>query len=492
MRLRFAAVLFVNLAAAQSLDTAKVDALAGAALRAWNAPGIAVAIVRDDRVLLAKGYGVREQGKPDPVTPRTVFAIGSATKAFTTAAMAMLADDGKMSWDDPVRKHIEFFRLSDPLASEEVTLRDLASHRTGLSRNDMLWYASPWSQEEILRRAGFIKLNRPFRSAWQYQNIMFSAAGFAVGRASGGTWQEFVERRIFSPLGMTGASVTTGVAEHAPDHASPHRKGADHTLAVIPWRNLDNIAPAGAINASAEDLVPWVRLQLNGGMLDGKRLISERNVAEMHTPQTAMRPQDAGREWNPDTIQSSYGLGWFILDYRGLHLVSHGGAIDGFRAIITLLPREKMGIVVLSNLDQDNLPEALRWSILDLLHDFPTRDWSALLMERGRKETEASRAAAKQRLAHRVPGTKPSHDLEAYAGDYHDAGYGDVRIAVENGALVLAWSSFRSQIDHRHFDTFDVKGGRLDGSPVVFRLAAGGEVSGLRFLDVDFMKAKTK
>src|SRR6266404_1854640 len=279
-------LLLVKFVSAQALDVSKVDALAEAALRAWNAPGIAVAIVRDEKVLLAKGYGFKERGKPDHVTPRTVFAIGSTTKAFTTAAMAMLIDEGKMSWDDPVRKHIDFFRLSDPLASDQVTLRDLASHRTGLSRNDLLWYASPWSQEEILRRIAFVKLARPFRSAWQYQNIMFSAAGFAVARASGGSWQDFVQRRIFDPLGMTSASLTTSVAESAPDHASPHRKGPKDSPDVILWRNLDNIAPAGAINASVEDLVPWVRLQLGGGAIDGKRLISARNTIEMHTPQT--------------------------------------------------------------------------------------------------------------------------------------------------------------------------------------------------------------
>jgi CubicO group peptidase (beta-lactamase class C family) len=330
--MRFLAVLLllVRVAFADALDPAKIDALAEAAMRAWNAPGVAVAIVRDDRVILAKGYGVKERGKADRVTARTVFAIGSTTKAFTTAAMAMLIDDGKMAWDDPVRKHIDFFRLSDTLASEQVTVRDLVCHRTGLSRNDVLWYGTPWNQEEILRRIGFVKLSKPFRSTWQYQNIMFSAAGFAVGRASGGTWQAFVQTRILDALGMSATSLTTRVAERAADHASPHQKSATAPEPkVVPWRNLDNIAPAGAINSSVDDLARWVRLQLNGGLFEGRRLISERNVEEMHTPQMHMRPEDEGRSWNPDTIQSSYGLGWTVHDYRGLHLVSHGGAIDG-------------------------------------------------------------------------------------------------------------------------------------------------------------------
>jgi CubicO group peptidase (beta-lactamase class C family) len=495
MRFLLAAVLYLNFAGAQShtpaqLDAKKIDAVAEAAMRAWNAPGVSVAIVRDDRVVLLKGYGVKERGGNSAVTPRTVFAIGSTTKAFTTAAIAMLIDDGKMSWDDPVRKHIEFFRLSDPLASEQVTLRDLTSHRTGLSRNDNLWYGSPWSQEEIIRRIGYVKLSRPFRTTYQYQNIMFSAAGFAVGKASGSTWQDFVQRRILDPLGMTDTSFTTSVAERAPDHASPHSKGRGGELGVVPWRNLDNIAPAGSINSSAEDLAKWVRLQLNDGTFEKKRLISERNLREMHTPQMAMRPDDWGRSWNPETIQSSYGLGWTIHDYRGLHLVSHGGAIDGFRAAITLVPREKLGIVVLTNLGSDNMPEALRWSILDVLHGFPARDWNATLIAHFGAEQQAARAAAQERQLKRAPNTKPSLELTKYAGVYHDAAYGDVRILVESGALALEWANVRSSLEHFHYDTFQVKEGRLDNAPVVFHLNASGAVSGITFQDVDFRRAR--
>ncbi len=483
MRTLLILTALVRIAGAQPLDTSKVDALAEAALKAWNAPGIAVAIVKDDRVLLAKGYGVKERGQPDAVTANTVFAIGSMTKAFTTASMAMLVDDGKMSWDDPVRRHIEFFRLSDPLASEQVTLRDLVCHRTGLSRNDVLWTGTSWSQEEIIRRVGYVKLSKPFRTAWQYNNIMVSAAGLAVAKASGETWQQFIQQRIFEPLGMKSASTDVAAAQAAPDHASPHRR-----TEVVAWHNLDNIAPAGAVNASITDLIPWARLQLNGGEIDGKRLISATNVEEMHTPQMAMRPEDAGRDWNPDVDLMSYGLGWFIVDYRGLHLVSHGGAIDGFRSDITLIPREKTAVMVLSNLDQDNLPEALRWSILDLLHGFPERDWNALLMGHAQEEMKAAQAERKRRAEQRAQGTTPSHALADYAGVYSDAGYGDVKIAVANGGLTLEWAKLHAPLEHYHYDTFDARGRGVNGSPVVFRLAANGSIAGLSFMGVDFLR----
>jgi CubicO group peptidase (beta-lactamase class C family) len=483
MRTLLISIALVRFAAAQTLDVSKVDALAEAALKAWNAPGVAVAIVKDDRVLMAKGYGVKERGKPGAVTADTVFAIGSMSKAFTTASMAMLIDEGKMSWDDPVRRHVEFFRLSDPLANEQVTLRDLVSHRTGLSRHDVLWTRSPWTQEEIIRRIGYVKLSQPFRTSWQYQNIMFSTAGYAVGKASGGSWQAFVEQRIFEPLGMKSASTSIAAAQSAPDHASPHRK-----TQVIAWHNLDNIAPAGAVNASLKDVIQWARLQLNGGEIDGTRLISEKNVEEMHTPQMAMRPEDAGRDWNPEIGQLSYGLGWFLVDYRGLHLVSHGGAIDGFRSDLTLVPREKTAVIVLCNLDQDNLPEALRWSILDLMHGYPATDWNATLIGHAQEEQKAAEAARKRRAAERVQGTTPSHPLADYAGTYSDAGYGDVRIAVANAALTLEWLSLHAPLEHYHYDTFEAKGGGTGGSQVVFRAAASGSITGLTFMGVDFAR----
>lgn len=483
MRTFLLVIALVRLVAAQTPDISKVDALAEAALKAWNGAGIAVAIVKDDRVLLAKGYGVKERGKPDAVTAHTVFAIGSMTKAFTTASMAMLIDEGKMSWDDPVRKHLDFFRLSDPLANEQVTLRDLVSHRTGLSRNDILWTATPWSQEEIVRRVGFVKLSEPFRTAWQYQNIMFSAAGLAVAKTSGMSWQDFVERRIFAPLGMKSSSTSVALAQTAPDHASPHRK-----TQMVAWRNLDNIAPAGAVNSSVEDMIAWARLQLNDGEIDGRRLISARNVQEMHTPQMAMRPEDEGRDWNPDTVQSSYGMGWFLLDYHGLRVISHGGAINGFRSNMTLLPQQKTAVIVLSNLDQDNLPEALRWSIVDLLEGFPARDWNAMLIGRGQQEQKEAAAARKARADRRVMGTTPSHPLADYAGTYSDPGYGEVRITESNGVLTLEWFSLHTPLEHFHYDTFDPKDSRGGGSEVVFHTAANGAVAGLTFQGVDFAR----
>lgn len=489
--LTFIAFAALTLLHGQPLDRAKVDSAVHKAMLDWGVPGAAVAIVRDDQVLLAQGYGVKELGKSAPVTANTLFAVGSTTKAFTTAAMAMLVDEGKMRWDDPVRKYIEFFHLSDPLADEMVTLRDLICHRTGVSRNDMLWYNSPWTSEEIIRKIAFLKPTKTFRSAWQYNNLMFLTAGFAVGKASGIPWQEFVAKRIFEPLGMTSTDASASIAEKAPDHASPHLRINGKTD-VISWYTLDNIQPAGAINSNVLDLAKWVQFQLGDGTWHGKRLIAARNMTEMHTPQMVMRPEDWGRNYNPETHQMSYAMAWELQDYRGLHMISHGGAIDGFRANITLLPDQKTGIVVLSNLNQENMPEALRFTLVDIVLGLKDRDWDALLLDHFGEEAKQEAAEKKKFLDSRVPNTAPTHDLAAYGGEYIEPAYGTAAISIEEGKLAIQWSNFHQPLDHFHFDTFRVHDGRLEGVPVQFRLSANGDVSGMEFLGVQFEKRKSE
>ncbi|MBS1788139.1 MAG: serine hydrolase [Acidobacteria bacterium] len=476
-------------AAAQKWDTPGIDSAMNEAMKFWQTPGAAIVVVKGDQIIFIKGYGVRDLKTKESVTPDTVFAIGSTTKAFTTAAMAMLVDEGKMSWDDPVRKHVPYFRLSDPLANENVTMRDIVTHRTGLIRHDLLWYGSPWSRDEIVRRIGFVPLTYGFRTTFQYQNIMFLTAGLAVGNASSLSWEEFIQRRIFDPLGMKSASLSTSIAEKSPDHATPHlKRGA--TIEPMPWRNIDNVAPAGSINASVRDLSNWLQLQLNEGVVDGKRLISSANVREMHTPQMVIRNEGRWQLFFPpsETSQLSYGLGWFINDYRGRKLVMHGGTIDGFRASIVLVPSSKLGVAVLTNLNGTQMPEAVCYSVVDLLEALPKRDWNGYISEQAKQlEAEATQAFL-TRLGARKKDTKPSRELAAYAGTYEDAAYGKADISLLDGGLVLNWSSFNAKLQHFHFDTFSILEPRLATEQVQFQLGADGEVSGLNFQGIRFQK----
>jgi CubicO group peptidase (beta-lactamase class C family) len=469
-------------AAADAVPTAAIDSLVKEALQSWEVPGAAVAIVRDDQVIYLKGHGVKELGKDVPVTPDTVFPIGSCTKAFTTAAMALLVDDGKMHWDDPVRKHLPFFRLADPLADASVTLRDLVTHRTGVASHDLLWYRAPWSAEERVRRVGLLPLDRPFRTTFQYQSVMFTAAGLAVGNAAQSSWADFVQKRLLKPLGMTGASLTTTAAEKAPDRASPHRRVKPGQIDVIRWYPMEEPDPAGSLNASAADLAKWLRFQLGDGTFDGKRLVSAEGLGETHTPQIVQRLEGATRAYHPETNQMSYGMGWVIQDYRGRLLVSHAGAIDGFRAHITLVPKAKLGIVLLNNLDQTRMNLALSNSLVDLLLGLPGKDWNRIIQEAVKQEAEAAAAQQREREAKRHHGTKPSHELAAYAGAYEHPAYGTARVSVKNGGLVLEWGSFTCPLEHFHYDTFTALNPVLGNAPVVFTLGADGEVATMKVL----------
>ncbi|HYZ82858.1 MAG TPA: serine hydrolase domain-containing protein, partial [Bryobacteraceae bacterium] len=362
--------------AGQTIAPEQIDTLVEAAMKAWKVPGASVAIVQQDRIAHVKGYGIRELGKEDKVTADTVFAIASVSKAFTTTAMAMLVDEGKMNWDDPVSKYLPWFRLSDPLASSAVTLRDIVSHRTGLTRHDALWIGSPWTREELIRRTATLKLSKPFRSAYQYQNLMFTTAGEVVAASSGKSYEEFVRTRIFEPLGMKKACFNVEEAQKSPDFAAAHDRG-DPEPKLGKWRNVDNIGGAGEINASARDMAQWLRLHLNDGMYDGKRLVSAKNLEETRMPHTPQRLDGITRAYNPETNLMTYGMGWNTYDYRGQYVVSHGGALSGFRAHLTLLPKYKVGFVILSNLGGTQMPEALRNTFIDSMLGLPARDWNA-------------------------------------------------------------------------------------------------------------------
>jgi CubicO group peptidase (beta-lactamase class C family) len=301
----------------QAIDTATVDEIVEEARKVWAVPGAAVAIMKDDKVIHLKGYGVKEQGQPDPVTPDTLFNIGSTGKALTALAVTILADEGKMNWNDPVRKHLSCFRLADPEADRLVTLRDLATHRVGLARHDDLWQKSPpLSREEIIRQAGRLPLEKRFRSTFLYNNLMYLTLGCAAGAADDSSWKQVVQERIFDPLGMKTANFSHTAAQESPDHSSPHVKDGVR-IKVEPWRNLENIGPAGSINASARDLSQWLRFQPGDGTIDGKRVLSTAALAETHSLQIATTSGGKTEKIFPYAENHAYGLGWNTHTNRG-------------------------------------------------------------------------------------------------------------------------------------------------------------------------------
>jgi CubicO group peptidase (beta-lactamase class C family) len=494
---RWFCALVIAVQAIAAVNEAEADRLTSEALAAWKSPGVAVAIVQEGKVAYLKAHGVKDKETKAPLTPDSLFEIASTSKAFTAACLAMLVDDGKIAWDDPVRKHLEYFHLADPLADANVTVRDLVCHRTGMPRHDALWYRSGLSREEVVRRIGLIPPNRQFRQEYQYQNIMFMAAGELIGRVSGQGWDGFVRDRIFAPLGMRNTTTSFGEASRNPDRAMPHRRLKDGRVERIDWIDFENVGAAGCINSSVRDLAEWVKLQLAGGTAGGRRLISEKNLRETHEPHMVIRMEQRTRELMPETSQITYALGWQIRHYRGHKLVGHTGSLDGFRAAVTLLPEHDTGIVVLANLGPTLLPQVLTNSLVDHVLGLAGRDWNERLraVEKRHEGEDAEKKA--ERLAKRARDTKPSKELNAYAGRYEAPGYGELRIAEQAGALrAEMFKTLRAKLEHYHYDTFQARDGDevnqnpLDEEQFLFRLDADGGVAGVRVLNTEFRRVK--
>lgn len=461
------------------------------ALAAWHVPGAAVGVVRGSDVVYLKGHGVRRAGSSEPVTPDTLFPIASCTKAFTTTAMAILVDEGKMAWDDPVRKYLPWLHLADPRADRLLTLRDLVTHRTGLRSHDMLWYRSELSQEEILRRLGKLPLDKPFRSTFQYQSMMFTAAGHAVAAAAGMPWADFVRRRLLDPLGMTGVVFTTPGACRRADHAFPHRAGARGQPEVIDFYPIEAPDPAGAIHAGARDLTRWLCFQLSDGSFGGRRLVSAQNLEQTHTPQIDLPIEWADRQTFPGLKRMSYGMGWVIVDFEGYRVLLHTGVIDGFRCYLIVVPQRHVGLVVLSNLHQTRMNTALGNALLDVLLDCPRRDWNAVIGEVVHHEKAEAAQRQQERMSQRVRGTHPSQDLAAYAGTYEHPAYGTATVSVGPAGLVWQWSTFRAVLEHFHFDTFTLPIEVMGRPQVIFKFDDAGGVQAMKVegaLGVEFRR----
>jgi len=469
------------------------DALAARARTDWAVPGLAVAVVREGKVLLAKGYGVREQGKTDAVDADTLFAAASTTKAMTVVALGMLVDEGKLHWDDPVRRLVPELALKDPTLADELTVRDLLTHHTGLPETDFLWFAGTLDWRGILGRLAKVERVAPARSRFEYQNVMYGLAGDLAGRVSGLGWAELVRQRIFTPLGMT-RSVPLGAEVAARGNfVTPHTRedGALHDSLEL----VDPIPAAGAVWSSARDLAKWVAFLLapeEQKDAKGRPLLQPETVAEIFRPQVVIQP--GGFYPTAEKTQphwTTYGLGWFQQDYRGRKIDFHTGSIDGLVAIVGLARDQHFGVVVLANLDHAELRHALMLSAFDLFLDGALgRDWNrelrAFYDEARRKEEEK-----RQELeAKRVTGTRPSLAPAAYAGVYEDALHGRIDVAAQGEELLVRLGQLAGRAEHWHFDTYRVRWERkLYGiSWATFRLGAAGTVESLDLDGVSYAR----
>jgi CubicO group peptidase (beta-lactamase class C family) len=472
----------------------QLDLYTTQAVKDWGAVGLAIAVVKDGKVVFAKGYGVRELGKPDLVDTTTLFAIGSTTKAVTAAAMGMLVDEGKVRWDDPVTTYLPTFQLKDPWATRQITVRDLLTHRAGLPNADYLWYGNNNSTAEILRRVRYIDMAYSPRSSFVYQNVMYAAAGQVIAAASGMPWEEFIRTRIFAPLHMDRTVPLLSKAGTVPNVASPHDR-IDDTLRVIENASVDAVASAGSVWSSVADMSKWMRFILDSGRVDGRQLLKPQTFATLLTPQTMVPPREfypSARLTHPHWV--TYGLGWFQQDYEGRAVDFHTGSIDGMVAIIGLIPDERLGVYVLANADHVEVRHALMLKVFDLWGPAPTkgRDWSTELRTLyGAQRTQAI-AAAKAAEAKRITGTKPSLPLGRYVGVYADSLYGDASVSAAGDGLRLKVGTLEGALEHWQYDTFRVRWDRRWQSPslVTFIVGADGspsriEIGGREFARTD-------
>jgi CubicO group peptidase (beta-lactamase class C family) len=462
----------------------EVDRTVRRALEQWKVPGLAIVLIQDDRVFLLRGYGLASIDAKAPVTPDTVFPLASCTKPFTSTLLAMLVDDGKLAWDDRVSKHLPYFKLKDPFANERVTLRDLLCHRTGLGPHTMLWYRSPLSVEERVRKLALLEPGAEFRTAFQYQTIAFDAAALAGELAAGRSWSDLMDQRLLKPLGMASSSPV----QPKSGMAGPHKLGKDGVVEIMPRYDLTTADPAGSLHATARDLAPFLRLQLQGGRHAGQRLVSPARIHDLHQPNCIIPREGAGALLNPETVQISYGLGWIVQDYRGRKMILHGGAIDGFRAHLALVPEAKLGIGILSNLDSSLCNFALANSLTDLFLGAPPRAWNDELLkfEQFERVSEANRAS--QFRKNRPAGAKPPRPLADYPGDYTDEAYGTCQIAAAKGGLELKWGTLRCPLEHYVGDFFVANEPPFRDAPLEFVAGPGGTVIEIRFLERRFLR----
>lgn len=480
--LAFATPLVAQKTTAKS-SLAGFDQYVTKAMQDWKVPGLAIAVVKNDSIVLMKGYGTRTMGTAQPVDEHTLFAIGSSSKAFTSTLVAMMVDQGKMHWDDAATTYLPGFQMYDPYVTRELTIRDLLTHRSGLARGDLMWYATDYNRDEVLRRVRFLKPSWSMRARFGYQNIMYLAAGQAAAHAAGTSWDKLVRERIFTPLGMTETNTSVRDLAGKSNVATPHMDVND-TLMVVPWHNIDNIGPAGSINSNVSDMIKWVRFQLAQGSVNGKSLVSAGALGETHTAQMTIPVSADARQANPYTHLEEYGMGWFLQDYRGRELDQHGGNIDGMSAMVALMPEEKLGLVILTNANGSPVPTIAMYRVIDALLNEPARDWNATFLKQFEKVRAQAKEAEQKQLAQRAVGTKPSLSLDKYVGVYSDSMYGDANVRLANGVLKMSYgTAFDGELEHWHYDTFRAKWDNhaLGRVLVTFALGADGKVTSLEF-----------
>jgi CubicO group peptidase (beta-lactamase class C family) len=457
------------------------DKTMGKILSDWNVPGCGVGIVVKDRLVFARGYGYRNLEKKLPVTPNTLFQIASNTKLFTATAIGFLVDDGKIDWDKPVRNYVPQIQFYNDELNANVTIRDMLSHRTGISRHDNIWYRSDFTRKELFDRIKYLEPSLPLRQGFLYNNLMYAAAGQIVEYLSGQTWEDFVKDKIFKPLNMSSSIFSVDEMQKGPDFMAPYYEKRDTNI-LLPYpfyTQQQGIGPAGSIISSINELSGWLIAQMNRGKIDGRQVIPSDVI--METLRAASLTASVPDKYY-ENLNSLYGMGRGTSSYKGHYLTQHGGAIGGIYSSISFMPADSIGVIVFTNgAHAGQLPGIISNIIYDKLLDLGDTPWSERNLKDYLKQKETAREARRKPDVDRVPGTRPSHDLADYDGTYEDPAYGKMRISTDKEELRFYFNNTTLPLHHYHYDRFVSDDDEIDGKwSFIFVTDAQGSISQLR------------
>jgi len=451
-------------------------------LKDWNTPGIGVGIVVNDKLVFAKGYGYRDYEKKLPFTPATLCQIASNSKLFTAVSAGMLVEEGKLTWDKPVRESVPTIRFFNDQLNNNVTLRDMLSHRTGVTRHDSIWFKSPFTRKELFEKLKYLEPQEPMRETFLYNNLMYAAAGNIIELKSGKTWEQFVRERIFTLLDMNTTTYTISDMNQHPDHGVPFRERRDSfELYKIPYyEDTEGIAPAGAIISNIDELSHWLIALMNDGKYNGKQVLPA-NVLKATLQPAIGLPNTLGESlgfW--ELLNPAYGMGRQTAAYRGHLITYHGGDLPGFHSQVSFLPNDKIGVIVLVISDHSApLYNVVSYNVYERLLGMDQTPWSQRRLQQRLAAKRAGTEARAKAGADRILNTKPSHALADYAGDYENSAYGILKIGLKGDTLQFGFHEFQFPMSHFHYDRFDTPDDEQYGRfSLNFRTNPQGDIDG--------------
>ncbi|RYE21806.1 MAG: DUF3471 domain-containing protein [Sphingobacteriales bacterium] len=460
----------------------KIDSLCNRVLKDQYVAGFAVAIVKGKQVVYSKGFGYRDVANKKPVTPNTLFAIGSSTKAFTSGLIGKLQGEGKLSMDNKATSYLPELQFFNDDMNNHITVRDLMCHRTGLSRYDLAWYVfNTANRDSLIKRVRYMEPSAPLRQKFQYNNFMFLAQGMIAEKLTGKTWEQNIKEKYFDPLEMKRSNTNIADLQKDTNASLPYEVYKDTIIKKMDYYNIDGMGPAGSINSSVNDMANWLKVWLNDGKYNGKEILPGWYTNEASSSQMVI---NGGRPTEKkDVFGANYGLGWMIASYRGHYRVEHGGNIDGFSASVAFYPTDSLGIVILTNQNVSAVTSIVRNSICDILLNIPAVDWNGEKRRDIDKAIKASSAKKKRTAKKQEKLNKPLRPLADYAGLYAAPAYGEIKVFAENDSLFATAGKFNFWLKHRHYDVFDIldmrdPGNTEDANRLNFLTGDNGRITG--------------